>query len=422
MLQGPAFTSASLLSRSFYSARLQPSTPAPASDAITSTTSHEPCSSNKTRVRIVPSLDGSSRCVVFNIIDRELTPGTIIRIGRFTDRGSDENRLTFKSKVVSRSHCELWVDQIGKVQIRDTKSSSGTFLNHIRLSAAGQLSTSHQLSDGDTIQLGVDYQGGVEEIFRAVRMKIEIDRPTQSSAYSLATFHQLKSLNTQEDQTNVDECCICLYSIAPRQALFIAPCSHHFHYKCIRPLLASHPAFQCPLCRTYADLDASVEVDLPQDTPTHPIDVQSAQPIPIAANEPASPECVGGATFVPEVVEEQRPRETTLAPESDEEQDAMAELSRPPPQTNITSPLSLYQRRHSSSGFVDKLKMVIFDKRRLSYVSGGKRRRSSHSDDDDDTPATSPIDHQAMSTSPTSYSANEPSSSRMTTSISFLGA
>jgi hypothetical protein len=318
------------------------------------------------------------------------------------------------------------------VHIRDTKSSSGTFVNHIRLSAAGQSSPSHQLVDGDTIQLGVDYQGGVEEIFRAVRMKIEIDKPIQSSAYSLATFHQLKSLNTQMDMEAVDECCICLYSIAPRQALFIAPCSHHFHYKCIRPLLASHPAFQCPLCRTYADLDASVEIDVPQDIESAAITnnlidphSQAPQPIPItpAADEPSSTGDVGGATFVPEV-EEQRPRETTVSPESDEEQDAMVELSQPPPQPHITSPLSLYQRRHSSSGFVDKLKMVIFDKRRLSVVSGGKRRRS-HSDDDDDqdTPTTSPIDQQpSMSTSPTSFSANEPSSSRMATSASFFGA
>jgi hypothetical protein len=125
MLQGPAFTSASLLSRSFYSSRLHPSTststsaPMNTSDSfnITAVSTTEPCSSSKTRVRIVPSLDGSIRCVVFNIIDRELTPGTIIRIGRFTDRGEDENRLTFKSKVVSRSHCELWVDHFGKVML-----------------------------------------------------------------------------------------------------------------------------------------------------------------------------------------------------------------------------------------------------------------------------------------------------------------
>ena len=48
------------------------------------------------------------------------------------------------------------------------------------------------------------------------------------------------------------------------QSLFIAPCSHVFHYKCIRPLLESHhPAFSCPLCRTFADLEQDVEVDLP---------------------------------------------------------------------------------------------------------------------------------------------------------------
>jgi hypothetical protein len=50
-----------------------------------------------------------------------------------------------------------------------------------------------------------------------------------------------------------------------RQALFIAPCSHTFHYKCIKPLLDSHhPAFSCPLCRSFADLDEDVEVELPE--------------------------------------------------------------------------------------------------------------------------------------------------------------
>ena len=46
------------------------------------------------------------------------------------------------------------------------------------------------------------------------------------------------------------------------QALFIAPCSHIFHFKCIRPLLIQHhPGFSCPLCRTFADLEADVEQD-----------------------------------------------------------------------------------------------------------------------------------------------------------------
>jgi len=53
-----------------------------------------------------------------------------------------------------------------------------------------------------------------------------------------------------------------LFAVSIRQALFIAPCSHTFHYKCIKPLLeAHHPAFSCPLCRTYADLEEDVEVE-----------------------------------------------------------------------------------------------------------------------------------------------------------------
>jgi E3 ubiquitin-protein ligase DMA1/2 len=53
-----------------------------------------------------------------------------------------------------------------------------------------------------------------------------------------------------------------LFSVTIQQALFIAPCSHAFHYKCIRPLLETHhPAFSCPLCRTFANLEEDVEVD-----------------------------------------------------------------------------------------------------------------------------------------------------------------
>ena len=51
--------------------------------------------------------------------------------------------------------------------------------------------------------------------------------------------------------------------MAIRQALFIAPCSHTFHFKCIRPLIeAHHPSFSCPLCRTYADLEEDVEIEI----------------------------------------------------------------------------------------------------------------------------------------------------------------
>lgn len=44
----------------------------------------------------------------------------------------------------------------------------------------------------------------------------------------------------------------------------MAPCSHVWHYKCIRSVIYPNwPNFQCPNCRAYADLEA--EVDQPED-------------------------------------------------------------------------------------------------------------------------------------------------------------
>ncbi|KAJ1556949.1 hypothetical protein HK096_009937, partial [Nowakowskiella sp. JEL0078] len=54
------------------------------------------------------------------------------------------------------------------------------------------------------------------------------------------------------------DCCICLCSMSPYRALFLAPCSHCFHYKCVLPLLGTGIMFQCPLCRQVANLDANV--------------------------------------------------------------------------------------------------------------------------------------------------------------------
>lgn len=47
----------------------------------------------------------------------------------------------------------------------------------------------------------------------------------------------------------------------PCQSLFVAPCSHTWHFKCVRSLLTSpqYPIFVCPNCRAGADLEADVE-------------------------------------------------------------------------------------------------------------------------------------------------------------------
>lgn len=66
-------------------------------------------------VRIVPSIENPSRSLIFDIFDRDLAPAVYIKIGRFTDRSPSPTRMSFKTKVVSRSHCELWMEH-GKVK------------------------------------------------------------------------------------------------------------------------------------------------------------------------------------------------------------------------------------------------------------------------------------------------------------------
>lgn len=101
--------------------------------------------------------------------------------------------------------------------------------------------------------------------------------PTSTSAAATAAAAAAAAANrtsTGEDP-RVEECCICLYALAPLQALFVAPCSHTFHFKCCRPLLQHYPGFQCPLCRSYSDLDASVAIETDEvrfctHPPSHP--------------------------------------------------------------------------------------------------------------------------------------------------------
>ena len=101
---------------------------------------------------------------------------------------------------------------------------------------------------------------------------------------SKQTHQRLRNLTKSKKEgdsasTHTSECAICLMSIAvsfpcagfqdpsliyisqPCQSLFVAPCSHVWHYKCIRPILngPTWPNFLCPNCRAVADLEADVE-------------------------------------------------------------------------------------------------------------------------------------------------------------------
>lgn len=128
-------------------------------------------------------------------------------------------KVAFKSKVVSRAHAEIWCEGEGKVSVVDERESvfmlipflgavfcqgykivfRHVFEPHPSLESGNGIPTvSHQgmhsslvsaenltkgrinrIQDGDIVQLGVDYQGGTEEMYRCVKMRIEVGRERQ---------------------------------------------------------------------------------------------------------------------------------------------------------------------------------------------------------------------------------------------------
>jgi len=226
----------------------------------------------------------STTSLPFEPIERNLVEGVVAKIGRQVNRPTNnaaqasKESIWFQSKVVSRSHAEIWAKDC-QVYLRDVGSSSGTFLNRMRLSPSNKESRPYPLKDGDIIQLGIDYQGKTQDIFKCVIIKIQITnrtyiqqqkRKANPARFMSALKALLSATNpystsfpgiTEPVNNNPVDCCICLCHIGPFQALFIAPCSHCFHYKCINPILSSGDMFLCPVCRQVANLKASVSSD-----------------------------------------------------------------------------------------------------------------------------------------------------------------
>lgn len=211
-------------------------------------------------IRLTPYIDhsSSSPALYFSPLIRKLKPGLKLPIGRYTDRNREAVQappgssapVVFKSKVVSRTHLEIFVDDNGVWFIKDLKSSSGTFLNHIRLSPAGIESEDRVISDGDILQLGMDFRGGSEEIYRCVKVRVELNKSWKRKTHKFNKDAHKKLLGEET------ECCICLNDLRVGDSIFISPCSHSWHYKCVRPLLVkNYPQFHCPNCRAITDLE-----------------------------------------------------------------------------------------------------------------------------------------------------------------------
>ncbi|KAM3566640.1 hypothetical protein ARSEF4850_000393 [Beauveria asiatica] len=257
------------------------STPPTSSSAAGPSSTAAPDAAPSPSIRFSSYFDqrASRPSLTFSPITRTLPTGTeIIRVGRFSERDAhplasvsgnqpSAANVGFKSKVVSRRHCEFWHEN-GKWYIKDVKSSSGTFLNHIRLSPPSQESKAFAVNDGDIVQLGIDFKGGEEMIFRCVKMRLELNRGWQNkpNSFNVAAHKRLRTMASANTAAGAaanssQDCSICLNSIAPCQSLFVAPCSHTWHYKCVKSLLMSpsYPVFICPNCRAGADLEADVE-------------------------------------------------------------------------------------------------------------------------------------------------------------------
>ena len=143
-------------------------------------------------IRLIPHQDPRSARPSLNFPATSRTlphEDCVIRVGRYSERDTNPNPppntpssapVGFKSKVVSRRHCEFWCSH-GQWYIKDMKSSSGTFLNHIRLSQPSVESKPFPVHDGDVVQLGIDFRGGEEMIFRCVKIKVEINRAWQKT-------------------------------------------------------------------------------------------------------------------------------------------------------------------------------------------------------------------------------------------------
>lgn len=161
-------------------------TSAPSVDQVTPQRSE-----TKATIRFFPyqdSLQSSRPSLPFVPVARTLpSESCVIRVGRYSERDGvpppnptepSDAPVGFKSKVVSRKHCEfLYVN--GQWHLKDVGSSSGTFLNHMRLSQPNMVSRLYSIKDGDIVQLGIDFRGGEEMIFRCVRIRIECNRSWQ---------------------------------------------------------------------------------------------------------------------------------------------------------------------------------------------------------------------------------------------------
>jgi pSer/pThr/pTyr-binding forkhead associated (FHA) protein len=131
--------------------------------------------------QLIPVSENPKKKAIGEVIERKIQEGVVLSIGRQVikdgqpvikgSKPASEDNIWFNSKVVSRNHAELWMKDY-QIYIRDIGSSSGTFLNKMRLSPSGKESRPYAITQGDIIQLGIDFKGKNEDIYKGIIVKI----------------------------------------------------------------------------------------------------------------------------------------------------------------------------------------------------------------------------------------------------------
>lgn len=215
-------------------------------------------------VRLAPLVDHSQTTpTTTRVAVRRLVEDGAIKIGRLERTNEKTKPIVYPSKVVSRVHAEL-ILQEGDWYLRDVGSSSGTFLNNERLSLPSTESGLRRITTGDVIRFGVDFRGGQEPQFRSIRVRVELDGGAgkEPREFHRSQFAKLRGISDAGNDAELETCAFCLEEMLPFNSLFVAPCCHIWHYKCIRSTVVNnYPYFECPMCRKTFDLEDASDDD-----------------------------------------------------------------------------------------------------------------------------------------------------------------
>ncbi|KAF0381417.1 cell cycle arrest in response to pheromone-related protein [Gigaspora margarita] len=131
-----------------------------------------------------------------------LTEGIPVKIGRSTNRQTSPSETNgyFDSKVLSRTHAEVWFEN-GKVYIKDTGSSNGTFVNGRRINKDNE-DEKIELKQRDILEFGIDIYNEQDKklLFRKVCASVSFLR--QYNNKNSSTKYKSNNDSARDEDTN----------------------------------------------------------------------------------------------------------------------------------------------------------------------------------------------------------------------------